>query len=56
MKNMLVNELNQLTLSSAELTDDLHAANKSFEMFYKNMEDIQSELFARTIGVEIQYG
>ncbi|KAK1392514.1 hypothetical protein POM88_011570 [Heracleum sosnowskyi] len=55
MKNLVVNDLNSINISSAELNEDIRIANEDFCLFFKSMEDRQTELFARTIGLEEKY-
>lgn len=56
MKNMLVNDLNNLNITSAELNEEIRVANEDFGLFFKSMFDRQSLLFARTIALEEKYG
>ena len=55
IKTLLVNDLNNLNISSADLNEEIRSANEDFGLFFKSMEDRQTELFARTLGIEEKY-
>lgn len=55
IKSLLVNDLNNINLTSADLNEDIRSANEDFGLFFKSMEDSHTELFARTIGIEEKY-
>lgn len=55
MKNLVVNDLNNINITSAELNEDMRLANEDFGLFFKSMADRQNELFARTLGIEEKY-
>lgn len=55
IKKMLVNDLNNINHTSADLNEDLRSAVEDFGLFFKSMEDRQNELFARTLGLEEKY-
>lgn len=55
-KNMLVNDLHNLVVTSGHFNNDLKSANEDFVLMFKSMEDRQSELFAHSLGIEEKYG
>lgn len=56
IKNVVVHDLQNLAITFTDFNNDLHEANESFGQMFKAMEEMKSELFARSVGLEEKYG
>lgn len=54
-KKTLVPQLYHLNNESFQLTEDLHTANDDFLQLFQSIGERQSEIYARSIGLDEQY-
>lgn len=55
-KKKLVEELHHLAVNSLNFNIDLQSASEDFKMMINSMEERQSELYARSVGLNEKYG
>ncbi|WOH04366.1 hypothetical protein DCAR_0623775 [Daucus carota subsp. sativus] len=56
LQDVLVSKVQSLNLSSSDLDNDVITANEDFGLMYKSMEDRQSELYSRMLGIAEKSG
>lgn len=55
VKDWVCDEIYQMTINSGEFINDLETADEDFVLMFKSIEERQSELYARSIGIQDKY-
>lgn len=55
VKDWLVVQLHELITNSFDFNNDIDSADEDLMLMFKTMQDKQSELYARSIGLEEKY-